>query len=112
MQFKTILVALVAGATAAQAASTVNLERRIAVPSEPANLYNCPPDGGADACNLEVPCKRIRINYGSRQKGHYIWYNYNINNIPRGVRVGTEQSCSNFKLADDKAAADETNKEV
>ncbi|KAL0061062.1 hypothetical protein AAF712_012125 [Marasmius tenuissimus] len=113
MQFKaTLLAVVVAGVTAVQAASTVNLERRIAVPSEPANLYNCPPDGGADACNLEVPCRRIRINYGSRQQGHYIWFNYNNNNIPRGVRVGTEQSCSNFKLAEENAAAAEENTEA
>ncbi|KAJ8090009.1 hypothetical protein PM082_018588 [Marasmius tenuissimus] len=113
MQFKATLVAFAVG-VAAVAASTVNLERRITDPGNPANLINCPPGGGADACNLEVPCNRIRINYGSPQGGHYIWYhthlvrsrneftyrspryNYDINNIPTGVEVGTEQSCTDY----------------
>ncbi|KAK1219331.1 hypothetical protein PQX77_017952 [Marasmius sp. AFHP31] len=96
MQFKATLLALTVGVTAARAASTVNLERRITDPGNPANLINCPPGGGADACNLEKPCNRIRVNYGSPQGGHYIWYNSDINNIPTGVEVGTEQSCTDY----------------
>ncbi|KAK1216855.1 hypothetical protein PQX77_020501 [Marasmius sp. AFHP31] len=96
MQFKATLLALTVGVTAASAASTVNLERRITDPGNPANLINCPPGGGADACNLEKPCNRIRVNYGSPQGGHYIWYNSDINNIPTGVEVGTEQSCTDY----------------
>ncbi|KAJ8089992.1 hypothetical protein PM082_018570 [Marasmius tenuissimus] len=114
MQFKATLLALTVGVTAVSAASTVNLERRITDPGNPANLINCPPGGGADACNLEKPCNRIRVNYGSTQGGHYIWYcalvvvsehesthespryNYDINNIPTGVEVGTEQSCTDY----------------
>ncbi|KAL0563056.1 hypothetical protein V5O48_019022 [Marasmius crinis-equi] len=96
MQFTATTVALAALVATASAASTVNLERRITDPGNPANLINCPPGGGADACNLEVPCNRIRINYGSTQGGHFIWYNSDINNIPTGVEVGTEQSCTDF----------------
>ncbi|KAJ8091497.1 hypothetical protein PM082_024415 [Marasmius tenuissimus] len=64
--------------------------------SEPNDLRNCPGSGIADACNLERPCNRIRVNYGSPVKGHYVWYNYNINDIPDGVNVGTEASCSDY----------------
>ncbi|KAL0563885.1 hypothetical protein V5O48_018176 [Marasmius crinis-equi] len=90
------VVALATLVTAVSAASTINLERRITDPGNPANLINCPPGGGADACNLEVPCSRIRVNYGSTQGGHFIWYNYDITDIPVGIEVGTEQSCTDF----------------
>ncbi|KAL0572533.1 hypothetical protein V5O48_009427 [Marasmius crinis-equi] len=96
MQFTSIIFTLAALIAAASAASTVNLERRITDVGNPANLINCPPGGGADACNLEVPCNRIRVNYGSTQKGHFIWYNSDITNIPKGIEVGTEQSCTDF----------------
>ncbi|THU89130.1 hypothetical protein K435DRAFT_574085, partial [Dendrothele bispora CBS 962.96] len=76
--------------------STSNLERRIADPGNPANLLNCPPGGGADASNLEQPCNRIRINYGSQQGGHFIWYTTAIDNIPAGLDVGVEASCTDF----------------
>ncbi|KAL0570109.1 hypothetical protein V5O48_011847 [Marasmius crinis-equi] len=95
MQFIVTLVALVA---AASAASTVNLERRITDPGNPANLINCPPGGGADACNLEKPCNRIRVNYGSTQNGHFIWYSSLLSDIRsyRRIEVGTEESCTDF----------------
>ncbi|KAL0569052.1 hypothetical protein V5O48_012921 [Marasmius crinis-equi] len=83
-------------AVASSAASTVNTPRSLKDPDEPGNFTNCPPAGGADACNLEVPCARVRINFGSPQGGHYIWYNFDITNIPIGVEVGTEQSCTNY----------------
>ncbi|KAJ3820678.1 hypothetical protein EV361DRAFT_801625 [Lentinula raphanica] len=89
-------VSLAAFFVAASAASTSNLERRITDPGNPANLDNCPPNGGADACNLEQPCSRIRLNYGSTQGGHYIWYNYDITDIPPGIQVGTEISCTDY----------------
>ncbi|KAK1219502.1 hypothetical protein PQX77_014998 [Marasmius sp. AFHP31] len=95
MQFKAALIALAACVAAVQAASTPNLGRRV---ENPANLINCPPAGNADACNLEKGCDkpRIRINYGSPQGGHYIWYNYDTNNIPKGVEVGTEAGCTDY----------------
>ncbi|KAF5331503.1 hypothetical protein D9758_018259 [Tetrapyrgos nigripes] len=96
MQFSATLIALSALAVSAFAASTSNLERRITDPGNPANLINCPPGGGADACNLEKPCNRIRVNYGSTQKGHFIWYNNDITDIPTGIEVGTEDSCTDF----------------
>ncbi|KAJ8073295.1 hypothetical protein PM082_020168 [Marasmius tenuissimus] len=98
MQFKATLVALITGIVAVHAASTTNLERRITDQGNPANLINCPPGGGADACNLEQGCspQRIRVNYGSTQNGHYIWYNYDIGNIPTGVQVSTEQGCTDY----------------
>ncbi|KAK7435621.1 hypothetical protein VKT23_019575 [Stygiomarasmius scandens] len=96
MQFSTFVVFISATVSSALAATTSNLERRIHDPGNPANLINCPPGGGADACNLEQPCSRIRINYGSPQGGHYIWYNSDINNVPVGVTVGTEASCTDF----------------
>lgn len=95
MKYFFSLVSLVALAASASAA-TVELDRRISDPGNPADLINCPPKGGADLCTLEVPvrplaasqpedfllsslltpaqqCNRIRINYGSQQQGHYIW---------------------------------------
>ena len=65
MQFTTTLMTLAAFfAVGAFAASTPvqrdvgSLERRITDPGNPANLINCPPGGGADACNLEQPVSR------------------------------------------------------
>ena len=55
MQFSTVFTTLATFVVAASAASTSNLERRITDPGNPANLINCPPNGGADACNLEKP---------------------------------------------------------
>jgi hypothetical protein len=62
MQFTTTFMTLAAFfAAGAFAASTPvqrdvgSLERRITDPGNPANLINCPPGGGADACNLEQP---------------------------------------------------------
>ncbi|KAK7435620.1 hypothetical protein VKT23_019574 [Stygiomarasmius scandens] len=96
MQFTALVALTSVVVTSAFAASTSNLERRISDPGNPANLINCPPGGGADACNLEQPCSRIRINYGSTQQGHFIWYNNDISNIPVGITVGTEASCTDF----------------
>ncbi|KIK57323.1 hypothetical protein GYMLUDRAFT_172776 [Collybiopsis luxurians FD-317 M1] len=96
MQFSTTFATLAALVMAASAASTSNLERRITDPGNPANLINCPPGGGADACNLEKPCNRIRVNYGSTQGGHYIWYNYDTTDIPTGVEIGVENSCTDY----------------
>ncbi|KAJ8091586.1 hypothetical protein PM082_024510 [Marasmius tenuissimus] len=100
MRFTTLFVAIAAFATAASAA---NIQGRQFVPppelglkGEPNDLRNCPGSGVADACNLERPCNRIRINYGTQMKGHYVWYNYNTGDIPKGVNVGTEASCSDF----------------
>ncbi|KAF9255187.1 hypothetical protein L218DRAFT_879606 [Marasmius fiardii PR-910] len=95
MQFSSVFATLAVCITAACAAATNNLESRsIADPLNPANLINCPPHGGADRCTLEQPCGRIRVNYGSPQGGHYIWYNYDINNIPKGITVVVEASCT------------------
>ncbi|KAF9255936.1 hypothetical protein L218DRAFT_1007971 [Marasmius fiardii PR-910] len=96
MQFSFVFATLAVCITTACAAATNNLESRksIADPLNPANFINCPPHGGADACNLEQPCNRIRINYGSRQGGHFIWYNSDIGNVPKGITVGTEASCT------------------
>ena len=41
-------------------------------------------------------CSRIRINYGSPQQGHYIWYNYDINDVPAGAKIGVEDSCTDY----------------
>ncbi|KAL0061406.1 hypothetical protein AAF712_011750 [Marasmius tenuissimus] len=68
MQFIAVsLVALTATVTASADA--------IADPANPANLINCPPNGGAESCKLEVPCNRVQITYASPQGGHTIWYN-------------------------------------
>ncbi|KAK1227488.1 hypothetical protein PQX77_009515 [Marasmius sp. AFHP31] len=94
MQFTTVFITI-ACATAAFAASTPDVQRRTPVGS-PGSLLNCPPGGTADRCTLEEPCKRIRINYGQKENGHYIWYNYDVDNIPNGIQVKVEQSCSDF----------------
>ncbi|GJE91581.1 hypothetical protein PsYK624_077310 [Phanerochaete sordida] len=95
-------LALVAAATASAMSVEARgpepvLVRRITDPGNPGNLINCPPHGGADRCSLEKPCSRIRINYGSPKGGHYIWYNYDINNIPSGIEVEEEDSCTDYK---------------
>ncbi|EIM91016.1 uncharacterized protein STEHIDRAFT_107682 [Stereum hirsutum FP-91666 SS1] len=100
MQFFIALITLAATTVIASAAN-LNVEREavdtlIKNPNNPADLVNCPPHGGADACHLEQPCKRIRINYGSPKGGHYIWYNYDITDIPSGVEIGTEVSCTDY----------------
>ncbi|KAL1676357.1 hypothetical protein EV122DRAFT_292012 [Schizophyllum commune] len=62
-------------------------------PNNPADPINCPPSGGADKCSKETTCNnRIRINYGSQQQGHYIWYlnNYDPNNLPQGIIITTD----------------------
>ncbi|KAK1220296.1 hypothetical protein PQX77_016943 [Marasmius sp. AFHP31] len=115
MQFRVTLVALIGASVAVQATSTANLERRITDPGNPANLINCPPGGGADACNLEVPVNTaseliteaaskvissgivLRLVGGLDMPSYNcLRYNYDINNIPRGIQVGTEQSCTDF----------------
>ncbi|KAF8824873.1 hypothetical protein HHX47_DHR7000134 [Lentinula edodes] len=118
MRFSATLIALAAFVVAAFADSTSSLEPSITDPGNPANLINCPPKGGADACNLEKPCSRIRVNYGRTEGGHYIWfvffvqlayagrlrmswfeidrYNYDITDIPTGVEIGVEDSCTNY----------------
>jgi len=97
MQFTNIFISLAAFVAVASAMATPEpLEKRIADPGNPANLVNCEPGGGADDCHLEKPCKRIRINYGSPQGGHYIWYNYNINNVPKGAEIEVEDSCTDY----------------
>jgi hypothetical protein len=68
MQFTTTFMALAAffaaGAVAASTpvqrdvGSAEGLERRITDVGNPANLINCPPGGGADACHLEQPVSR------------------------------------------------------
>ncbi|KAK1227589.1 hypothetical protein PQX77_009407 [Marasmius sp. AFHP31] len=99
MQFTTLFVAIAACATAASAA---NIQGRQIIPpgallkGEPNDLLNCPGSRIADACNLEKPCNRIRVNYGNPVKGHYVWYNYNTKDVPNGVKVGTEASCSDY----------------
>ncbi|KAF9261609.1 hypothetical protein L218DRAFT_869861 [Marasmius fiardii PR-910] len=95
MQFSSVFAALAVCITAACAAATNNFESHsIADPPNPANFIDCPPHGGADACNLEQSCNCIRINYGNPQGGHYIWYNSDIGNVPKGITVGTEASCT------------------
>ncbi|KIK50151.1 hypothetical protein GYMLUDRAFT_253223 [Collybiopsis luxurians FD-317 M1] len=94
MQFSTTFAILATFVVAASAASTSNLERRITDPGDPANLINCPPHGGADVCTFEKPCSRIRLNYGSQQQGHYIWYQYNVDNIPAGIQLEFQDACS------------------
>ncbi|KAJ4463375.1 hypothetical protein C8J55DRAFT_545075 [Lentinula edodes] len=96
MRFSATLIALAAFVVAAFADSTSSLEPSITDPGNPANLINCPPKGGADACNLEKPCSRIRVNYGRTEGGHYIWYNYDITDIPTGVEIGVEDSCTDY----------------
>jgi len=59
MQLTSTIITLSVCVTAISAASTNNLQRRIADPGNPANLLNCPPGGGADACNLEQPVSII-----------------------------------------------------
>ncbi|KAK1227592.1 hypothetical protein PQX77_009410 [Marasmius sp. AFHP31] len=95
MQFTTVFVAIVACATVAFAASTPEVQRRTPVGS-PGSLLNCPPGGTADKCTLEEPCNRIRINYGQKENGHYIWFNFDTGNIPDGIQVGVEKSCSDY----------------
>ncbi|KAJ3820676.1 hypothetical protein EV361DRAFT_270625 [Lentinula raphanica] len=90
----TVIAALAITVATVSADST--LERRIADPNNPGELINCPPHGGADDCHLEQPCSRIRLNYSKPEGGHYIWYNYDINNIPNGIEIEVEDSCTNF----------------
>ncbi|KAL1738078.1 hypothetical protein HDZ31DRAFT_70421 [Schizophyllum fasciatum] len=62
-------------------------------PDNPADLVNCPPNGGADACSKETSCgDRIRLNYGWQVKDHYVWYisNYDPNNLPQGIKITTD----------------------
>ncbi|KAL1749173.1 hypothetical protein HDZ31DRAFT_59463 [Schizophyllum fasciatum] len=62
-------------------------------PDNPADPINCPPSGGADKCSKETRCNnRLRINYGSPQKGHYIWYlsGYDPNTLPQGIEITTD----------------------
>jgi len=98
MQYTNVFFTLAAMVAVASAMVTPAepLEKRIADPGNPANLVNCEPGGGADDCHLEQPCARIRINYGSRQQDHFIWYNYDINDVPVGAVIGVEDSCSDF----------------
>ncbi|GAW09052.1 protein lysine methyltransferase [Lentinula edodes] len=58
-------VALAAFVAAVSATSVSNLQRCITDPGNCPNLDNYPPDGGADTYNLEQPCSRIRLNYGT-----------------------------------------------
>ncbi|KAL1713691.1 hypothetical protein EV715DRAFT_277092 [Schizophyllum commune] len=58
----------------AAAAVTHSEKRDVTDPTNPQNLINCPPGGGADGCHLETKCDRIRINYGYSFNGHYIWW--------------------------------------
>ncbi|KAL1676350.1 hypothetical protein EV122DRAFT_292008 [Schizophyllum commune] len=75
------------------AAAVTNAEKRdVTDPTNPQNLINCPPGGGADGCHLETKCDRIRINYGYSFNGHYIWYNYNTDDVPDGKHVGSGKS--------------------
>ncbi|KAI5898904.1 uncharacterized protein SCHCODRAFT_02685035 [Schizophyllum commune H4-8] len=70
------------------AAAVTNAEKRdVTDPTNPQNLINCPPGGGADGCHLETTCDRIRINYGYSFNGHYIWYNYNTDDVPDGKHL-------------------------
>uniref|UniRef100_D8PMA7 Uncharacterized protein n=1 Tax=Schizophyllum commune (strain H4-8 / FGSC 9210) TaxID=578458 RepID=D8PMA7_SCHCM len=80
------------------AAAVTNAEKRdVTDPTNPQNLINCPPGGGADGCHLETTCDRIRINYGYSFNGHYIWYNYNTDDVPDGKHeVGLGKSKSKF----------------
>ncbi|KAL1708123.1 hypothetical protein EV121DRAFT_287950 [Schizophyllum commune] len=80
-----VFVAFLSGLAVAEDAT--ELEALVTDPTNPQNLINCPPGGGADGCHLETRCDRIRINYGYRFNGHYIWYNYNINSVPDGKRI-------------------------
>ncbi|KAJ8091499.1 hypothetical protein PM082_024417 [Marasmius tenuissimus] len=59
-------------------------------------LAQLPSGGTADKCTLEEPCNRIRINYGQKENGHYIWFNFDTSNIPDGIQVGVEKSCSDY----------------
>lgn len=70
MKFATSILTLALAAVTVSAAN-INverepLERRITDPGNPANLDNCPPHGGADACNLEQPVclfRQIRMSH-------------------------------------------------
>ncbi|KAL1696492.1 hypothetical protein GGG16DRAFT_120764 [Schizophyllum commune] len=85
-----ILPVFIAGLAAA-----ATVEQRQTDPTNPQNLINCPPGGGADACHHETSCDRIRINYGWALNGHYIWYNYNPDDVPDGkhIEVDNEGTC-------------------
>ncbi|TRM61126.1 hypothetical protein BD626DRAFT_632025 [Schizophyllum amplum] len=76
------------------AAATVQ-QRDPVDPTNPQDLINCPPDGGADSCHHETQCGRIRINYGYQVLGHYIWYNYNPDDVPDGktVEIDNQATC-------------------
>ena len=84
------MIPLTRGTGFAAAAAVSNAEKRgVTDPTNPQNLINCPPNGGADGCHLETKvsanrraarinadaaqCDRIRINYGYSFNGHYIW---------------------------------------
>ncbi|KAL1726676.1 hypothetical protein EV714DRAFT_276295 [Schizophyllum commune] len=78
------------------ASAVTHAEKRdVTDPTNPQNLINCPPGGGADGCHLETKCDRIRINYGYSFNGHYIWYNYNTDDVPDGkhVDIDNEGTC-------------------
>ncbi|KAI5899726.1 uncharacterized protein SCHCODRAFT_02483119 [Schizophyllum commune H4-8] len=81
------LLALPAALFAGLASAAATAEKRQTDPTNPQNLINCPPGGGADACHLETSCNRIRINYGWALNGHYIWYNNNPDDVPDGKRI-------------------------
>lgn len=78
MQFFTTMFVLAAAAVAVSAAN-VNverepLERRITDPGNPANLINCPPGGGADACNLEQPVGFLLLQFTIQHDADYVFF--------------------------------------
>ncbi|KAJ8075232.1 hypothetical protein PM082_019564 [Marasmius tenuissimus] len=91
-----ILIFLSALLIFTSATPLVRRDPPLVYPSHPADFINCPPGGGADKCSLEVPCKRIRINYGSRHDGHLIWYNYALDTVLLGADIGREETCTDF----------------
>lgn len=139
----------VSAAAIEERAAARTLERRITDPGNPGNLINCPPNGGADACNLEIPVSPssvillatgpdelsivldhsaaasvsttavpradttsgghifCRFCYRRRILGRRVIftecaslglhrYNYDINDIPTGIEVGEEDSCTDY----------------
>ncbi|KAL1749217.1 hypothetical protein HDZ31DRAFT_59511 [Schizophyllum fasciatum] len=100
MRFSLAIVpAIVAGLAAAtpfdEFEVVVKRSSNIEDPTNPQNLVNCPPSGGADACHHETRCGRVRINYGQKEggeDGHYIWYNNHPEDAPQGVQIEVDKT--------------------
>ncbi|KAL1708121.1 hypothetical protein EV121DRAFT_277519 [Schizophyllum commune] len=71
----------------AAAAVTHAGKRDVTDPTNPQNLINCPPGGGADGCHLETKVSYLRLEHSPRFR-----YNYNTDDVPDGKHVGSGKS--------------------